>query len=270
VSKSFHFISGLPRSGTTLLSTILKQNPRFEASISGPAARLAQCIHLETQAQAGYKAACTPERRERTIRACIDGYYAESPAEVIFDTSRGWTRLTNVVRTSFPGGKIICCVRDVSWIFDSFERLWQQNGRPVTSLWSPEEALDVYKRFRACVSEDRVIDFALAGLREAVFGPDRDLIMLVEYGDLATNPAGVMADIYDFIGEEPYAHDFNNVEASYDEFDADVNLKGMHTTRRAVSLVARSPIVPPDIWQAAEQLSFWKQYRLDVRFAGRK
>ena len=32
--KKYNFISGLPRSGTTLLSSILKQNPRFTAGIS--------------------------------------------------------------------------------------------------------------------------------------------------------------------------------------------------------------------------------------------
>ena len=32
----YYFISGLPRSGSTLLSAILKQNPKFHADISSP------------------------------------------------------------------------------------------------------------------------------------------------------------------------------------------------------------------------------------------
>ena len=36
----FHFISGLPRSGTTLLSAILRQNPRFHANVTSPVASL--------------------------------------------------------------------------------------------------------------------------------------------------------------------------------------------------------------------------------------
>lgn len=38
---SFHFISGLPRSGSTLLSALLGQNPGVHASISSPLAGLA-------------------------------------------------------------------------------------------------------------------------------------------------------------------------------------------------------------------------------------
>ncbi|MGH8137248.1 MAG: sulfotransferase, partial [Steroidobacteraceae bacterium] len=35
-AQKFHFISGLPRSGSTLLSAILKQNPRFHAGMTSP------------------------------------------------------------------------------------------------------------------------------------------------------------------------------------------------------------------------------------------
>ena len=38
--SSVHFISGLPRSGSTLLAALLRQNPRFEAGMSGPLAGL--------------------------------------------------------------------------------------------------------------------------------------------------------------------------------------------------------------------------------------
>ena len=38
--RQFHFISGLPRSGSTLLAGILRQNPRFHASMSSPVSGL--------------------------------------------------------------------------------------------------------------------------------------------------------------------------------------------------------------------------------------
>ncbi|HEX8778946.1 MAG TPA: sulfotransferase, partial [Rhodanobacter sp.] len=37
-TRKFHFISGLPRSGSTLLAAILKQNPRFRAGMTSPLA----------------------------------------------------------------------------------------------------------------------------------------------------------------------------------------------------------------------------------------
>ena len=36
MQNGIHFISGLPRSGSTLLAGILRQNPRFHAAMTGP------------------------------------------------------------------------------------------------------------------------------------------------------------------------------------------------------------------------------------------
>ena len=41
----FHFISGLPRSGSTLLAGILRQNPRFHAHIESPVGRMVTELH---------------------------------------------------------------------------------------------------------------------------------------------------------------------------------------------------------------------------------
>ena len=44
MDNGVHFISGLPRSGSSLLSAILLQNPRFHAGISSPVAGLFQVL----------------------------------------------------------------------------------------------------------------------------------------------------------------------------------------------------------------------------------
>ena len=36
MQHGIHFISGLPRSGSTLLAAILRQNPRFHAGMTSP------------------------------------------------------------------------------------------------------------------------------------------------------------------------------------------------------------------------------------------
>ena len=44
MNKQYHFITGLPRSGSTLLVSILKQNPKFHASITDPLANLVKGV----------------------------------------------------------------------------------------------------------------------------------------------------------------------------------------------------------------------------------
>ncbi len=255
--KKLHLISGLPRSGTTLLSTILKQNPRFSASISGPAARMVRSIVNEAQAQGGYRTQCPEAKRKKLIQNLMHTYYEDSN-EISFDTNRGWTLMTALMRDVFPDIKMICCVREVPWILDSFEQLLHKNPYSTSSLFSAEESVDIYSRAAALLRPDRTVGFALNGLKQAVYGADQDMILMVNYDDLCKAPEAVMKDIYQFIGEDDYAHDFSNLAASYDEFDQDVNLKGMHTVRKTLTNIVRDPILPPDLWHQAASLSFWK------------
>ncbi len=256
--QKLHFISGLPRSGTTLLSTVLNQNPRFSASISGPAARMVRAIVNEAQAQGGYRTQCPDSKRQKLIKNLLHTYYDDSN-EVAFDTNRGWTLMTPLIHDVFPQAKMICCVRDIPWILDSFEQLLRKNPYSVSSLFSADESVDVYSRTSALLRPDRTIGFALNGLKQAVYGGEREMILMVNYDDLCRTPEAVMRDIYKFLDEPYFTHNFNDVEASYDEFDQDVNLKGMHYVRKQLSHVVREPILPPDLWHQSDALSFWKQ-----------
>jgi len=256
--EKIHFISGLPRSGTTLLSTILNQNPRFSASISGPLARMVRSIITESQAQGGYRTQCPENKRKLLIQNLVKTYYHDS-SSIAFDTNRGWTLMTPLLRDAFPQAKMICCVRDVPWIVDSFEQLLRKNPYSVSSLFSQDEAVDVYSRAGTLIRPDRTLGFALNGLKQAVFGGEKEMIMMVNYDDLCQQPRAVMQDVYGFLEEPYYEHDFNNVAASYDEFDQDMNLKGMHTVRKKIEHLVREPILPPDLWRQLEGLSFWRE-----------
>ena len=48
--RRFHFISGLPRSGSTLTAALLRQNPRFHAGMSSPVASLFEGLIAQVSA----------------------------------------------------------------------------------------------------------------------------------------------------------------------------------------------------------------------------
>ena len=51
MQNRLHFISGLPRSGSTLLAALLRQNPRFTAGMSSPVYPLFRSMLTETSAR---------------------------------------------------------------------------------------------------------------------------------------------------------------------------------------------------------------------------
>ena len=84
-----------------------------------------------------------------------------------------------------------------------------------------------------------MVGFAWNALREAVFGPHADRLLLVRCETLTANPLGTLAAIYDFIGEARFVHDPNRIEPCHDmvEFDARLGTPGLY----AVGTSVRAP-----------------------------
>lgn len=255
--KKYYFISGLPRSGSTLLSAILKQNPAFHASISSQL-----LSHVRSTIEVGNfgnKIEVDQDRIKRIIYSTFDAFYADNSKPVIFDTNRLWTNLLPSLNNLFPYTKIICCVRDINWVIDSFERLHQKNPYAISTVYPASVDSNAYTRSQSLMVENTgIIRAPYDGLKSAMTGMYKNMMMLVEYELLCKNPEGMMRAIYDFIDQPYYQHDFDNVESSYDEYDAEINMKGLHTTRRKVEWIPRQFILPPDILNQYSNLEVWR------------
>ena len=71
--RPVHFISGLPRSGSTLLAALLRQNPRFHAHMSSPLAGMVDAMLGEMSDRSRYSAVITDEQRRRGLRGLVAG-----------------------------------------------------------------------------------------------------------------------------------------------------------------------------------------------------
>ena len=155
-------------------------------------------------------------------------YYDDNSKDVFFDTNRGWTLLTPLLKDLYPTTKIILCVRDINWILDSFEQLYRKNQYNKNLMIPDEYSTNVYSRCDYLMREDSTIGFAYMGLKQAITSDEKSMIMVVEYEQLCKNPAGMMKAIYNFIGQPYYEHDFDNVSGdwgiSFTVFDENNNV----------------------------------------------
>ena len=103
-------------------------------------------------------------------------------------------------------------------------------------------------------------DRAWNALREAIYGPQADRLILVRYESLTTNPFGTLAAIYEAIGEKLFAHDPEHIEPSYDmiEFDVRLGTPGLHHVRSAVRPEKRPAVLPPDLFAKFAGDAFWE------------
>jgi sulfotransferase len=260
MSAKLHFISGMPRSGTTLLAGILRQNPAFHAAMSGPVAGMVHTL-LQTFAPQNEAAIFVDEpMRQALLRAVVETYYApHADKTVVFDTSRAWCARLPVLRALYPEAKVIACVRDIAWIVDSFERLLQKSPFESSRMFNPRQRATVDSRAEALTSRDRLVGHAWSAVKEAYFGPHADALLILEYDRLVQDPGECLGEIYDFIGEPAFAHDFDNVEYDEPEFDSQLGTPGLHSVKRKVEWRPRPTILPPDLFARLHSMTFWRQ-----------
>jgi sulfotransferase len=262
VGRTYHFITGLPRAGSTLLAAILRQNPRVHAGMSSPVAGIVRACLSAMGADNEFAAFISEAQKRAILHGVFEGYYgALEPKEVVFDTNRAWTSRIAALRRLFPGAKFVCCVRNPAWILDSVERLLRRNAFDQSKLFSAAERDSVYARAEALARRDRLIGFAWSALREAYHGEDSGEMLLVDYDLLAARPKETVDLIYDFIGEPRFAHDFENVAYEADDFDMGLIAKGLHTVQGRVELKLRATILPPDLFEQFQKMTFWTDFR---------
>jgi sulfotransferase len=256
---SIHFISGLPRSGSTLLSAILRQNPRFRAGMTGPVGSLVEAL-LRAMSMSNETAVFINDaQREALLHAVVSTYYADVPeGHVVFDTNRLWCAKLALIAALFPRARVICCARDVPWIFDSIERLLRKNKFQPSGIFNFDPGGTVYSRVEGLSGNNGMVGFAWNALREAFSGEETDRLMVLTYETLTGRPREAIAAVYDFIGEPAFAHDFDNIEFDAAEFDRRLGTPGLHKVGRHVRREERTSVLPSDLIRKYENDAFWR------------
>ena len=166
--RPIHFISGLPRSGSTLLSAILRQNPRFHAAMSGPLAGLFNTLQGEMSGRNEFSVFIADQQRRHVLQGLVENFYRDvSGAEVIFDSHRLWCTKLPAISELFPEAKIIACVRHVPWVLDSIERLARKNWLQPSSIFNYQPGGTVFSRAESLTAQDGLVGFAFRALKEA-------------------------------------------------------------------------------------------------------
>ena len=132
MNKTYHFISGLPRAGSTLLANILMQNPRFWAGPTSGILDVMFAVRNQWDKLVEFRA-MDPEESEaaklRVLRGILDAYYANVERPVIFDKSRGWLAYLEMAEAVLGRKvKVLVPVRDLRDVLASFELLWRRTS----------------------------------------------------------------------------------------------------------------------------------------------
>ncbi|WP_336763818.1 sulfotransferase [Asaia sp. VD9] len=255
-----HFISGLPRSGSTLLSSLLSQNPALITSgRTSPVAPMILRVS-SLMAEGDHASDFDPTRRDRVLRQIVSSYYAPSGTQrMIIDTHRDWCARLGLIDTIFPQSKVICCVRDPIWILDSLERLIVSDPILSSRLVPMARRATQHDRIEHLLSPEGVFGYAWRVLTEAFHGPFAHRLVIVEYDYLARYPKAALDTLTRALNLPPHDYDLERIDQiGSDAFDACLSTPGLHHLRPRVSLEPRRCILPPAIQERLQGGMFWR------------
>jgi len=238
------FLSGLPRTGSTLLSAILSQNPKIHAEGNSAVCQLMWDLHVSCMTKANQQ--ITANNRNHTIHDLVSQvpyiYYKDISETIVVDKCRSWTIPDNIelikkyVSEDF---KMIILERSIEEIIQSFAKLYTENNQ--TFVW---------ENFLTPGSEP--IMRSIHGINSVKKWISNDEtysrhFLFVSYNEIINTTEETIRKIYDFCGWEYFHHDFQNVVLKYPENDEVYHLKGHHTIRPVVEKVENNIIMPEKI-----------------------
>ena len=237
--QQFICLSGLPRTGSTLLSALLSQNPAIHSEGNSAVCQLmwemCQSItNCKEQLQANNK-----EHLVQPFIANIPHFYYKNISEtIVVDKCRSWTHEPNLRLAKVcidPNIKVIVLERPILEIVESFSRLYEANG------FKGQELQDKLNKLLEPKSEP--VMRSIQGIQYAKKNNGDKTFLFIRYNDFVTDPAKTIDRIYDFCGWPPFSHDFNNVICKYPENDNAYELKGQHEIRSKISIESFKKLV---------------------------
>ncbi len=267
MQNGVHFISGLPRAGSTLLSALLLQNPTLHANITSPVGSMVGTMLREVSQGSESAVMIDDAQREALLRGIFSSYYHDiHTTRTVIDTNRGWTARIDLLAKLFPAAKTICCVRHIPWIIDSVECLIRRNSWELSKIFNFDPLGTVYARAEGLMAGNGMIGFPLTALKQAMHSNFSDRLLLLPYEVLIREPAHAMRVVYEFLGLPDFTHDFENVVFNADEFDARLGTPGLHQVSRLVGGISeRQTVLPPDLWGRYEGASIWRDPAFNTR-----
>lgn len=265
--KDIFFLSGLPRSGNTLLSAILNQNPKIYVSPLSPLLDNLLWIDKALNTNESTLSVDFQPHTASALKQFVNGFYLDIDKPIIIDRNKGWggkEPMFTAYKYITNKPKIIFTVRDLPSVLASFLTLIGE---------SQENFIDNglrgfgMKPYGKQTQNDLRCDYLMNGQVGASLVTLTELLQigtpvcLIEYDDLVYDPQRELNKIYDFLEIEQYFHNFDNVVKLENETLERVNLPiNLHDVRSKVEKKALDPklVLPLHSQNKYSGLEFWR------------
>ena len=230
--RKLFFLVALPRSGNTLLASILNQNPDIAATANSMTLEIMKVLFLlkETDVFKNY-----PDHKslDNVLNTVFDNYYKDWPQRIIVDRGPVTTPGNfNLMQKHFGNRfKVIVLVRDLIDVLASFVK-WFENE---PTAYPNQYGKNIEEKLWSLMNDNGNIAKELKAIQNAF--NYKELCHFIKYDDLVKNPQQTITNLYQFLNEPLYPHQFSNLKQfqlngiGYDDKELGNNL---HMIRKEV------------------------------------
>jgi len=254
--RKLFFLVALPRSGNTLLASILNQNPDIAATANSMTLEIMKVLFLlkETDVFKNY-----PDHKslDNVLNTVFDNYYKDWPQRIIVDRGPVTTPGNfNLMQKHFGNRfKVIVLVRDLIDVLASFVK-WFENE---PTAYPNKLGKNIEEKLWALMDKNGSIAKELIAIQNAF--NYKELCHFIKYDDLVKNPQQTISNLYQFLDEPLYPHQFSNLKQfqlngiGYDDKELGNNLHMIRTEVRKEDNPYKS-MIPKSIVDAYGHITF--------------
>ena len=269
--KNFYFISGFPRSGNTLLTSILNQNPDIFSTGISSLPDIFYRLVLMTAESESYLTSPSDENLHSLFTNIFETYYKNHQEKYIIERGNWITPFSFPILNDYCPNevKVIILVRSIKDIVKSYLNICKKsplfyvnqiyNEMDKTTLYKSEieEKIDIIFR------KDDWMDRTLYSLKWLIDNNHTESVRFLDYDDFVENPKQSLECLYEYFEIPKFNHKFEDLEqvSKYGVIYRDMeHLRAdLHTIREEkVNKVNHNIDLPEHIIERCNRLEMWK------------
>ena len=258
---NLYFISGLPRSGSTLIANLLKQNPEVHGESVSSLASIFGSINASWSSIETNKEYRNDKAKVGVLGSVLEGYYSHIDKPIVFDKDRGWVPLIGTVEAVLQKQvKMVICVRNPAEILTSFERMRKENPLFFTNVDAQlREGSNIASRAYYYAGPDGAMGLSHRNLKDSITMGSLDRFLFVDYNRFCNSPKSQTKRIYDFFELPEFKHDFTKIEQEEEYNDLAVGLPNLHKVKPSLEKTTVNCVeyLGLDLWEQYNREIFW-------------
>ena len=257
---NLNFLASMPRSGSTLLTSLLNQ--RLDTYASNTSNLCDMICTFDQLFKTNLASPKVTQTDGLSNKDCIEVLkhkrYANIDSPIIFDKGRGWANfeIIEIMSKLQDDIKIVATVRPMNECLASLVKIVKPDNtvKFSTELINNVATLQLFDSYN---------DLKYS------YEKYPDKFLLIEYSDLVSKTQEQMDRISDFIGVEKFTHDLNNIPRST-EIDTIWGIEDLHKVRSQISKQEYSPkeLLGEDLWEKYSGGEFWNDKPEPVKKLG--